>query len=258
MISVVIPTYNACGRLALTLAATQAFLDTLDDDYELVPVSDGSDDGTPALLRAVAGERVRPVFLPVNRGKGYAVREGCLAARGDFVIYMDDDLAVPPEFIARALALLEGADVVVGSRAAPGAVIARPQPPARRALGRLFAAAVRLGTGLSYRDTQCGFKGFRREAARAVFGRLTAAGFAFDVEVLLIARALGLKVAEMGVVWSDGANSTVSWSKGAAAFLELARLAVRARLGGFVVERGQAGHAGPALAEVPPACRDGL
>lgn len=251
MFSIVIPAYNEEKRLPKALAEVHRFF----PEAEVIVVDDGSSDGTVSVAERAGAKVVR---LLENRGKGAAVRAGVLAAGGDAVVVMDADLSVPLEFVAEMLSMLDSADVVVGSRCHPEAVIVRRQPLARRVAGRVFSAAVRILTGLPYRDTQCGFKGFKRDAAKAIFVNLRSPGFAFDVEVLLLARALGLRVAELGVVWRDGEMSSVSFRKGVSAFVELGRLAVRLRRGRLLVDGGEAENAAPAAAEVSPAARIGL
>jgi glycosyltransferase involved in cell wall biosynthesis len=246
LVSLVIPAYNEEQRLPGCLAALRRVL----AGAEIVVADDGSRDAT-ARVAAAWGARV--VKLEENRGKGAAVRAGVLAARGEKVVVTDADLAVPPELVPGMLDLLGRADVVIGSRRHPDSVIPRPQPLSRRAAGRLFGAGVRLFTGLAYSDTQCGFKGFTRRAAGLIFSRLQTPGFAWDVEVLLLARDLGLVVVEMPVVWCDGAGSRVSLRKGVAAFGELLRVASRYRRGAALVAGGEDRDAGAAAGKVSPA-----
>ncbi len=241
--SLVIPTYNECSGILNTLDICRWYLDGRGLEYELIPVSDGSTDGTVESLRELSSDIIRPVIYTRNRGKGYAVRQGCLAARGRWVVYMDSDLAVPLPYLWAMVDLLEWYDVVIGSRRAERSVIIRPQPAARRAAGWAFGLAVRLLTGLPYSDTQCGFKGFRRAAARAIFRELRTDGFAFDVEVLALARRMGCRVYEMGVEWRDGDRSSISLARGLRAFAELWAIARRDRAVGrgrpIVVDEGQ-------------------
>lgn len=262
MISIIIPSYNDKSRLLAALAACRDYLSGLGIGYELIPVCDGSSDGTAEALRAQADEHFRPVVYFPNRGKGYAVRQGCLAARGDYVVFMDSDLAVPLEYLKPMLELLKRCDVVIGSRSCPGAKVVKPQPVTRRVTGRAFNLAARCLAGVPYSDTQCGFKGFRREAARAVFSRAAADGFSFDVEILVLARKLNLSVAEMGVEWRDGGESGVSLAKGMRAFWELGgiiRRAGRYETGGkLLVGESAARHVAPAAGEISSPARPGL
>ena len=138
-----------------------------------------------------------------NRGKGAAVRTGALAANGDFILYLDADLATAPEETAKLLGMLEAdADLAIGSRVQPGGFDMRASQPAwRRVGGRLFAMARRRLLLADVDDTQCGFKAFRREAAQAIFSRQRLEGWAFDAELLYLAGKLGFSVRQVPIVW---------------------------------------------------------
>lgn len=226
-LSVVIPTYNEAARLGPSLESLRAFLERRFSRFELIVVDDGSGDGTAALARGFAGVRV--LELGFNRGKGAAVREGMLAADGEFVLFTDADLSTPIEQMEPFLERLKaGADLVIGSRALPGSELRVRQSRLREGMGKVFNRLMRALCGLPYRDTQCGFKAFTREAARAIFSRARIDGFAFDVEALSIARTLGLKVEEHPVRWI---NSPLSRVRIVAHSLEMLRDVLRIRLG---------------------------
>ena len=229
-LSVVIPAYNEEARLEPTLRAVIAYLEAEKPDFEIVVVDDGSSDGTAAVVREIASDepRVRLVELGQNAGKGAAVRAGMLAAEGASVLFSDADLATPIEELAKLeRAVAEGADIAIASRAADGADIRVRQHPLRELMGRTFNVMVRL-TGLGgLRDTQCGFKLFTRDAARDLFGRSEVDGFAFDVEILVLARGR-YRVAEVPVVWRHIDESKVSpGSDAARMFLDLWRIRAR-------------------------------
>jgi glycosyltransferase involved in cell wall biosynthesis len=211
-VSILVPAYNESARLESTVIQLSASARAARLPHEILVVDDGSKDDTPLLLHRLA-TRIRELVvirLPRNQGKGAAVREGLKRARGTYVVFTDADLSTPPSELAPALRHLErGADVVIGSRALPGSRLPIPQPLPRRLTGRIFNLAVRILLGLPYADTQCGFKGFRRDAARALARASSMNGFAFDVELLLLARRLGLAVTEFPITWSDRALSTV-------------------------------------------------
>ncbi len=211
-LSVVIPAYNAGSRIGATLAAVAAYLDALPFAAEIVVVDDGSADGTAAAARAALAGRpaARVLRHERNLGKGAAVRDGVLAASGEVVLFLDDDLSTPIAEAGRALAAIEaGAGVVIGSRAHPDSEIRVRQRRPREWMGKTFNLLVRLFVlpGERCRDTQCGFKAFRRDAARDIFSRVRTEGFGFDVEVLALARAAGYRVAEVPVVWCDARPS---------------------------------------------------
>jgi glycosyltransferase involved in cell wall biosynthesis len=178
----------------------------------VIVVDDGSQDATSALVeaRAATEPRLLLVRLPLNRGKGAAVREGVLRARGERVLFMDADLATPIEEIdALEAALARGAHIAVGSRAQPGARIQVRQHILRETLGKGFNVLVRALFGGPVRDTQCGFKLFTAEAARTLFAGATIDRFAFDVEILLLARGR-YRVDEVPVRWRHVEESRVS------------------------------------------------
>ncbi|MEN6559429.1 MAG: dolichyl-phosphate beta-glucosyltransferase [Acidobacteriota bacterium] len=211
-LSVVIPAYKAEARIAGTLAAVGACLDARPFASEIIVVDDGSPDRTAAAARAALAGRASSRVLRQDRnlGKGATVREGVLAASGEIILFCDDDLSTPIDELDEALAALEGgADAVIGSRAHPDSEIRIRQRRPREWLGKAFNLLVRLFVLEGYRDTQCGFKAFRRAAARDVFARLRTSGFGFDVEILALCRDLGYRVVEIPIVWRDARPSRV-------------------------------------------------
>lgn len=207
-ISVVVPAFNEEVRLSRALPA---LIETLDRDRtELIVVDDGSADATSAVAAAHLTDlpHGRVVRLPTNAGKGAATRVGVSRARGAAVVFMDADLATDPTALTPLLAALESADVAIGSRAADGSVVLG-STTSRAVMGRGFNLFSRLACGFDHRDTQCGFKGFRAPAARVLFHLSRINGFAFDVELLLLAGKLGLRVSEVPVRWTAIDGSTV-------------------------------------------------
>jgi glycosyltransferase involved in cell wall biosynthesis len=203
-LSIVLPVYDEGRTLEATFGALLPFLDGLGRTFEVVCVNDGStDDSAAKLARAAERDpRVRVLDLSRNRGKGAAVRAGMLAARGDLALFMDADLSTPLEEIPRALGALEsGYDVVLGNRRSPGSRITRRQPKLREFFGRGFTLLTRLALAPGVQDFTCGFKGFTREAARAVFERSTLNGWAFDAELVVIAQEQDLRLVQVPVLW---------------------------------------------------------
>ncbi len=215
-LSVVIPTFNEAARIGETLSQVIEYLSGRDYQWEVVVADDGSTDQTAQVVGQAVLEHsnVRVLRLP-HRGKGWAVKNGMLAAEGEYRLLSDADLSVPIEQVERLLPLFEpqdsggvGADIVLGSREAPGAV--RFGEPARRHLmGRFFNFLVNRLAVPGLADTQCGFKCFRGETAQDLFPRLTLDGFAFDVELLHLARKQGLTYSEVGVDWYYRSQSKV-------------------------------------------------
>ena len=229
MTSVVVPCLNEERRIGATLARILAFLKGRDRAWEVVVVDDGSADRTGEIVRAV-GERepaVRLVAFPVNHGKGFAVREGVFASRGELALFSDADLSTPIEELTKLEArAAEGFDVVVGSRVVAGARIVTPQPAQRRLSGFVFRMLVRVLGLSSVRDTQCGFKLLRRARVEPILRRIETEGFAFDVELLARAERAGLRVSEVPVDWYDAHGSKVRLVPDA---LHMARDLVRMR-----------------------------
>jgi dolichyl-phosphate beta-glucosyltransferase len=205
-LSVVIPAYNEAGIIGDTVARVAAYLEA-SGRHELIVVDDGSRDATASVVQAFAEEHpcVRLVSNQGNRGKGYAIRNGVLHARGEYVLYTDADLVYPIEGIAPFLAALRaGADAAIGSRSHAGTLFAlHPRHFSyiyqRYLVGRAYIAIVNRLLRLGVTDTQCGFKAFRGEVARDVFARLRLDDFAFDVEALYVARQRGYRVVELPV-----------------------------------------------------------
>ncbi len=211
-LSVVIPAYNEENRLPKTLEAVSAYLSGR-YDYEIIVVDDGSTDKTSGICSRFfkSGGRGRIIKNSHNRGKGFSVRRGMLEAAGDLILFSDADLSTPIREVEKLLRAVEaGADIAVGSRGLPESDVRVHQRFLRESMGKCFNLVVRFAAVRGIRDTQCGFKLFGRECARAVFARSRLDGFAFDVEALFIARLLGCGIREVPVVWLNSEASRVS------------------------------------------------
>ncbi len=212
-LSLVIPAYREAARLPPSLERVARFLDGQAWAAEVLVVDDGSPDETAAIAQRF-GPRFRQLRVlrhDHNRGKGAAVRTGVLAASGQFIAFIDADLAAPIDALPRLCAALEqGADVAVASRRTQGADIARAQPIPRRLAGWAFRRAVNALVPVGVADTQCGLKAFRRAAGLQLAQRSRVDGWAFDVEWLALARRLGLRVTECPVRWTDDARSALA------------------------------------------------
>ena len=216
-LSVVVPAYNEERRLPSLLAAFHRDLDEIAQRagmraVEAIVVDDGSTDATAELVRSFDGlpERLRLIRLPANRGKGAAVRAGMLAARGDRALITDADMSTPLEdIVSLARALDSGCDIAIGSRALPDSQVLVHQPRVRELMGKAFNLLLRLGTGIPWRDTQCGFKLVRLSTTRRLFEAQRIDGFAFDAEICVRARRSGLTVIEVPVRWSNDSETHV-------------------------------------------------
>jgi dolichyl-phosphate beta-glucosyltransferase len=208
-LSVVIPAYNEEARLSTTLPAVLDYLEQQRRSFEVLVVDDGSTDRTAEVAASFAARGVRTLRQPANRGKGAALRAGVLATSGDRVLLTDADLSTPIAEVERLEPHLERAELVFGSRAVRGAQIAHAQPRLRQWMGKTFNLMIRMLVASGIRDTQCGFKLLDGTVARALFADLVLDGFAYDVELLWLARRRGLRVVEVGVAWSHSPDSRV-------------------------------------------------
>lgn len=233
-LSVVIPAFNEAGRLPGSLARIREHLERRTIAHEILVVDDGSRDDTAARAESALAGAGRVLKNPGNRGKGYSVRRGMLEARGERRLMTDADLSAPIEELDALMGRMdEGFDVVIGSRALPGARIEVRQPLFRESMGRLFNLVVRTLVLPGLRDTQCGFKLFGAAAAQSVFSRARLNGFSFDVEALYLARLLGCRIAEVPVTWRNDAATRVTLLRGTAAFLDVARVRWNAARGAY-------------------------
>lgn len=202
--------------MSKTLKTVDSYLRKQSYAYEILVVNDGSRDQTAELVRGAQGQiaHLRLLDNKENHGKGYVVRQGMLEARAAYRLFMDADNSTSLEHVEKMWPEFEkGADVVIGSRDIKGAVIAVSQTWWRRRLGDVFNLIVQLFSGLwGMWDTQCGFKGFRAEAAQIIFSKAVIDKWAFDVEVLVIAKSLRYAVREVPVTWINDPHSKVTFS----------------------------------------------
>lgn len=210
-LSIIVPAYNEERRLPKTLPRIVAFLGTQDYPGEVIVVDDGSVDNTVGVVDEMAAQ-VPLITLISNehRGKGYAVKTGMLAARGDYLFLCDADLSMPIEEVARFLPpALEDCDIAIGSREIEGAR-RYDEPSHRHLMGRIYNFLVRSLAVGGFQDTQAGFKCFKREVAHDLFPYQTMDGFGFDVEILFIAQKRGYRIVEVPIDWYYMTNSRVS------------------------------------------------
>ena len=219
-LSIVVPAYNEEKRLPATLKRLDEYLFGRDFSYELLVVDDGSRDETRQVVRDFASTRswVRLVQYddehdrPINRGKGYAVRQGVLASLGRDVLFSDADLSTPIEEIEKLLPPIARGecDIAIASRALPESELTIHQPWYREWMGRTFNTFVQNVIGTTISDTQCGFKAFRGEVARRLFSIAQIDGFGFDTELIYLAQKFGYRTREIGVVWRHRDESRVN------------------------------------------------
>jgi len=224
-LTIVLPAFNEADRIGPALDELFAYLTEGSNTFvparvDVLIVDDGSRDGTGDIVEArpeaqsIAPAAAAPAAVTLrllrepHGGKGAAVRAGMLAAEGDLVIFADADMATPPNQLPKLIAALAGADVALGSRIQPdGTDMRASQPPYRRFLGRVFHTLASLWVVGPVQDTQCGFKGFTREAAQDLFARQEVTSIVFDVELVYLARRRGYKLAIVPIEWEDRRGS---------------------------------------------------
>jgi len=214
-LSIIIPAYNEAESLPLTLIDIDRHLSKVEYSSEIIVVNDGSTDGTREIVERFSHliKNLRLIDNNENHGKGYVVRKGMLAARGNFRVFMDADNSTSIDHFDKAFPYLrEGYDIVIGSRALKDSKLKPPQPLIKRLVGKLGNIFIRL-VGLSqFHDTQCGFKCFSEEAAEKIFRLAQIDRWAFDVEILFLAKILNLKIKEIPVVWVNNFRTLVNFT----------------------------------------------
>ena len=232
-LTIVIPAYNEAERLPRSLMRIIDWASGQRLTVDLLVVDDGSVDDTARIAEETVGDKLPLTVLrnEPNRGKGFSVRRGMSEARGDCVLFTDADLSTPIEEADRLLAAIaQGADVAIGSRGMTASAVQVHQPWWREKSGQLFGLLVQLLVLPGIHDSQCGFKCFRHEAAKKISRHQTLESWAFDVEVLLIARKLGYDVAEIPIRWVNDPNTKVAiLSDGPRMLIDMVRARLRHR-----------------------------
>lgn len=209
--SVIIPAYNEEKRLPQSLDSILSFLKKEPYESEIIISDDGSQDATVRLAQEKLKDFPHQVLtVPQNRGKGHAVKQGMLAAKGRFRLFTDADLSTPIEEVRRFLVFLEkDFDVVIGSRALAESRVEIHQNALRETMGRVFNLCARLLSFRGIHDSQCGFKCFRQEAAETIFGLQKLDGFSFDSEIVYLAQKKRYRLLEAPVVWRNSEQTRV-------------------------------------------------
>jgi glycosyltransferase involved in cell wall biosynthesis len=222
-LSIVVPAFNESARIELTLERVMSCVERQGWDADVLVVDDGSKDDTTEIVERWMEKypRLHLIKNNGNRGKGYSVRNGLLQSAGDIVMFTDADLSAPMEEAELLMAAIEqGADVAIGSRWLDKARQTTHQPMYRRFFGRCFNWVTRTVMGLPFKDTQCGFKAFRRDAAQVIFRLQRIERWGFDPEILFIARKLGYTIREVPVTWGHDERSRISYLKDGMKMLE--------------------------------------
>jgi len=211
-VSIILPAFNEERCILPSLKTLIAFCNRNFHHFEIICVDDGSTDRTGSLIREVSHEPyIRALHLPENRGKGYAVKHGMRHARGRFRFFTDADLPYSLNAFVTAMECFntKGCDLITGARDLPDSSKWPAGGGTRRAASQVFSLLTGRLVKLDVRDSQCGFKGFTDDAAQRIFSRIQIAGYAFDVEIFALARALNLKVCKVPVRWVRHGDSKI-------------------------------------------------
>jgi len=224
-LSLIIPAYNEATRIVKSLNIAIDFLEKNNFDFEIIVVDDGSEDNTKEAI-VQFGDKVKAIQQKENYGKGAAVRTGMLNAKGKVRLFSDADFSTPIYEVFKLLDKINaGADVCIGSRAIDRSLVKEHQPFYREYMGRIFNKFVQTLIFKGITDTQCGFKAFTDKAANLIFPKAKINGFSFDVELLFLAKKLGLNVEQVAVEWYNDERSTVNPIKDSTMmFLELFKI----------------------------------
>lgn len=210
-LSIVIPAYNEEKRIGATLKGLFDFIKTYKKikNYEIIIIDDGSKDNTLKVIPK--NKNISILKNKTNRGKGYSVRKGVLNSKYALILFMDGDLATPMDELDKLYSCIrKGYDIAIASRCLKDSTIIVEQPKYRQFAGKLFPFIVNLIMSLEFKDTQCGFKLMKADPAKKIFTRLTIDRWAFDVEMLYIAKKLGYRIAEVPVTWIDKTGSKLN------------------------------------------------
>ncbi|MBX3082884.1 MAG: glycosyltransferase family 2 protein [Anaerolineae bacterium] len=220
VLSIIIPAYNESERIIPTIGAVAYAVSSMGMPWELIISDDGSRDDTVAQVEQLALVNARVIKAPQNGGKGSAVRRGMLAARGELWVFTDADNSSPIEELPKLLApLRNGADMTLGSRGmAESSVVGKSG--LRLLMSSVLNKLVKLGLGLPYADTQCGFKAFKAVTAKKLFKAQTIDGFSFDLELLYLVQRFKLTAVEVPISWYDAPGSKVQSLKHSLQFLK--------------------------------------
>ena len=205
-LSLIIPVYNEASRFRAGIKLALDYLQSQFYSWEVIVVDDGSNDNSTSTINKANTHVIR---TGKNFGKGHAIKIGVEAAAGEYIVFSDIDFSVSLIYLPKFLSALKSSDIAIGSRRLPQSHIAHHQDYLRESLGRGFTGLSNLILGLNHTDLTCGFKGFKRSVAQKLFSLQKLNRWAFDSEILFLAKKLGLRVTEIPVSWSNDPQTKV-------------------------------------------------
>lgn len=210
-ISVIIPVYNEEKRITPNIQKVLDFFNLSQWSFEIIFVDDGSRDNTIQVLKKYENnENIKIISHDINQGKGASVKTGVLASKGDLILFSDADLSTPIEELNKLIKEIEENDIVIGSRAINRDLLIKKQPIYRVLIGFFARNLIRFVLGLNYKDTQCGFKLFKKNVAMVLFNKMKTKRWSFDYELLFLAKKYNFKVKEVPVLWKNDEDSRVN------------------------------------------------
>lgn len=214
-LSIIIPLFNESKRIH-NLQTVLEYLNRKKISSEIIVVNDGSTDDSLKKLEGFKHDsKLKIISYSVNKGKGYAIKEGVLKAQGEFILFTDIDLSTPINELDNFLTLTDFYEVIIATRKMSGSKVLTRQLPLRESLGKVFTLLSQLVLGLNVSDFTCGFKLFSRKAGKEIFSKLTINRWGFDSEILFIAKKMGYKIKEVGVSWKNDPLTKVKFPQDA-------------------------------------------
>lgn len=227
-LSIVIPVFNEEELIEKTLKELDASLKKLKLSYEIVIADDGSSDSTVKIIGGLNNSKIKIYSLKINKGKGAALKLGISKTTGEKIIFMDADLSVPLKYLKPLITALDETDVAIGTRRTKNSKIVVRQPIIRETMGRVFTKLTQIFTNTNLTDYTCGFKGFKKKAAKKVFKKSLVDRWAYDAEILFLANKYNFSISEVPVEWYNRADTKVQIGSAAVtALIDLVKLRLR-------------------------------
>jgi len=236
MLSIIIPCYNEEKRIKNNLPRIINYLEKNQPDYELIMVVDLGKDKTLDIVKKIKDKKTRLIINEKRMGKGHAVKQGILASKGDYVFFLDIDLSTPMEEFPKLFQYMNDYDVTIGSRALNNSKVLKKRID-RRIFGLLGNVLIQIFLFKGIKDTQCGFKIFKKEAAKKIFSLQKNTGFGFDFEILFLAKKFNYRIREVPITWSHVGDSKVTFASHFTTLSELIKIRINELKGVYNISK---------------------